>query len=106
MFEAKTNGAPAQKRIELVAHIDSAGDFVAAKIECSDDKRMWSDRFGDAPVCLILLFLARQGIAIEIKKLSPIQPDSLRAVGRDAGNVIRQLNVCRQNNVIAIPGRS
>src|SRR4029077_6890555 len=89
-------------RIELVAHYVCASDFVAAKIECSDDKRMWSDRFGNAPICLILFFLARQGIGIEIKKFSTIQTDSLGAVGRDAGNVIRQFNVCRQNDVMAI----
>src|SRR5438034_8069541 len=105
MLEAKADGAPTQKRIKFVADIDSPGDLVAAKIECSNDERMGPDRFGDAPIRLILLLLARQGIAIKIKKFGAIQPDSLCAVGRYARNIIRQLNVCRQNNMIAIPGR-
>src|SRR5207302_10736822 len=105
MLEAKADGAPTQKRIKFVADIDSAGDLVAAKIECSNDERMGPDGFGDAPIRLILLLLARQGIAIEIKKFGAIQPDSLGAVSRDAVNIVGQLNVRRQDNVIAIQGR-
>src|SRR5438477_11355435 len=105
MLEAKADGAPTQKRIKFVADIDSAGDLVAAKIECSNDERMGPDRFGDAPIRLVLLLFARQGIAIERKKFGAIQPDSPCAVSRFARNIIRQLNVWWQNNVITITGR-
>src|SRR5207248_3904882 len=106
MLEAKADGAPTQKRIKFVADIDSPGDLVAAKIECSNDERMRPDRFSDAPIRLILLLFARQGIAIEIKKFGAIQPDSLRAVSRDARNIVWQLTVGRHNNMLAIPGRA
>ena len=60
MFEAKPNGAQPQKRIEFVAHVDPAGDLVATEIERSNNQWMRPDRFGDAPISLVLLFFAGQ----------------------------------------------
>ena len=60
MFEAKPNGAQPQKGLSSVAHVDPAGDLVATEIEGSNNQWVRPDRFGDAPISLVLLLLAGQ----------------------------------------------
>src|SRR5205085_5846601 len=81
VLEAKTNGAPAEERIHLIAHIDYArGKFVTTEIERADDERVQLYLFGNFSIRLVLLFFARERVAIYEKKLGAIKPNAFGAV--------------------------
>ena len=72
---------------------------------------MWSDRFGDAPICLILLFLAGQGIAIEIKEFRAIQADSSAPwadtlVTSSGSSMLADKTMCSPSRVVADRSRN
>ena len=88
VLEAKTKGAPAEKRIQFVAHVRRANrELIATEIERANDQRIRMHPFGDLSVNLILLLFGRKGVTINVEKLRPIKSDSLRAVVRDSVNI-------------------
>ena len=105
VLQTETNGAPAEERIQLIAHIDCAdGKFVATEIEGANDERVWFDLLSDFSIRFVLLLFARQRIAIHEKKFSPVKSDSFGAVFRDRLNVARKLDIRRKNNMAPVAG--
>src|SRR5438128_2757092 len=103
VLQTKTNGAPTEEWIQLVADIDGADSkFVAAKVERANDERVWLHPFGHSSISLVLFLFARQGVAIHEKKLSPIKSNAFGTVFGDGLDVTRQLDVGRKNNVTAV----
>src|ERR1043166_9756245 len=73
VLETKTNCPPAEKRIEFVTDIDRSNrELVAAEIERANNERIRVNPLGDFSVSLVLLFFARQRVAIHEKKFSSI----------------------------------
>ncbi len=91
--EAEPDGAPAEKRIHLLRELQVRGEFVAAQIERADDDRMRFQRGGDLPVNFVLLFLARQAVAVDEQKFRAEQADAFRAVGDDGFDVVLVFDV-------------
>ena len=59
VLETKTDGAPAKKRIQLVANIDRPGcQLITAEVECANDQRMRQDLLCHFAICFVLLLLA------------------------------------------------
>ena len=90
------------ERIQFVAAVQRAGQFVASEIEGADDERMGLHLFRNLAISRVLLFLARQCGAVEIKKFRAVKSDAFRAVARRGFHLVGQLDVSRENNVPAI----
>ena len=103
ILETKPDSAPAKERVQLIADVHcTSSQFIAAEIKCSNDQRIRTYALRNLSVGFVLLVLAWQGFAIQIKKLGAIKSDSLRAVGGNRIDVLRKFDICRKNNVTSI----
>jgi len=79
-------------------------NFVAAKIERSDDHRVGFHGGDDRTVGLKLLFLARRGVAIHEKILGPKEAHAFGSIRDGCVGVTGLLDVRRQAHARAIEG--
>ena len=66
--EAEPDRAPAEKRIDLLRELQMRGKFVAAQIKRADDDGLRFQRGGDFAIDFVLVFLARQAVAVDEQK--------------------------------------
>src|SRR5438876_9654825 len=77
VLQTKTNGAPTEEWIQLVADIDGGdGEFVATEIERANDQRVWLHLLGHFSIRLVLFLFARERIAIYKQKLGSIKANA------------------------------
>src|SRR6266542_2881977 len=77
-------------------------ELVAPKVECSNNQRIGPHALRHFSIDFVLFFLGGQSAAIQIEKLRAIKSDSFSAVGDDCINILRKLDICREDNVPAI----
>src|SRR4029434_3928164 len=83
--------------------MDSGGSqLVTPKIKCSNDQWIGSHAVCHFSINFILFLFGWQSVAIQIKELGAIKSDSVSAVRCDCINILRELDICRENNVTAI----
>src|SRR5712691_6991556 len=105
VFETKTNGPPAEKRIEFVTYIDGAsGQLVASEIERADDQRIWRNALRNFSIRLLLFLLSGKRVAIQIKKFRAIKADSLGAIGCNRIDIVRKFDISREDDVTSVAG--
>ena len=103
VLETKPDRAPTKKRVQLIGDVCHAlSQFIAAEIKRPNDQRMRTDTLCHLSVGFVLLVLAWQSFAVQIKKLGTIKSDSLRSVGYNRIDVFRKFDICRKNNVTSI----
>src|SRR6266851_6030127 len=103
VLQTKTNGAPTEEWIQLVADIDGAdSEFVATEIERANDQRVWLHLLGHFSIRLVLFLFARERIAIHKQKLGSIKANAFGAVFRNCIDVARQLDAVAENGAEGI----
>src|SRR5438874_11154382 len=105
VIETKTNGAPTEETIQLIAEIHgSGGKLVPTEIKCSNDQRIGPDALRDVSISFVLFILCRQRVAVQIQELRAIKADSFCAVGCNSIDIIWKFDVGGENDVTSIAG--
>ena len=77
-------------------------ELIPSQVQSADEDRIRFQGGSDAPISLVLLFLGRQSLPVDVKILRPKQTDALRSASLDHFGVRSLLNVGRKHDADAI----
>ena len=100
--QAEADGPAAEKRIVFAIMAGKVAELVAADVERADDYAMRGAAFGHEFVSLVLFVLGGRLGLVEEEKFGAEKTDALRPGGGDGVEFRGQLDIGRENDVLAV----